>query len=470
MTNALPPADPTAPSRGAAIRSPTLRLAHHAARVTLLLTAIVLLAGCTLFGGPSSILPLPTPVPTAVRPATPTAPATTAVSVGPTLPPTPTLIPLNTSQRDNVFEDVWQTVRDEYVYTDFRGLNWPAVHDEYKPQIESAATVEDVYRLLAEMIEKLGDRHSSFMDPQEVEQDDALQRGDLQLSGIGVFSQEIADAVRLVYIIPGGPADKAGLKPFDIIRAVNGTPLTSNTDAPHLIRGPAGTPVTLTVETPNKGTRDVTIIRGTVTFAFHASAQRLPGSNVVYLNIPSFLAEGISDEVKSELQRMADAGPVDGVVIDLRQNGGGFISELANTLKLFLDGGNAGYEVTRESRNPETIPGGQTLAAYRNKPVVVLVSNLSESAAERFAAAMQIRKRAIVLGTTSAGNTETVYYHDLPYGARLGLAQATYLQPDGTSIEDKGVIPDYVVDVAWYEHALEDDPQVLAARDHILGK
>jgi C-terminal peptidase prc len=344
------------------------------------------------------------------------------------------------------------------------------VHDEYKPQIESAPTVEQVYRLLGEMIDKLGDRHSSFMDPQEVEQDDALQRGDLHLSGIGVFSQEIADAVRLVYIIPGGPADTAGLKPFDVIRAVNGTPLTNNADAPHLIRGPAGTPVTLTVETPGKGTRDVTIVRGNVTFAFHASAQRLPGSNVVYLNIPSFLAEGIAAEARSELLRVAAAGPVDGLIIDLRQNGGGFLSELRDTEKLFLDGGNGGYEVTRQGRDADTIPSGETLAAYRNKPIVVLVSNLSESAAERFAAAMQNRKRATVVGTTSAGNTETVYYHDLPYGSRLGLAQATYEQPDGTSIEDKGVVPDTVVDVAWYEHALEDDPQVLTAKQQILSK
>jgi C-terminal peptidase prc len=369
-----------------------------------------------------------------------------------------------------LFEAVWRTVRDEYVYTDYRGLDWQAVHDEYQPQIENAATTAEVYRLLAQMIVKLGDRHSSFMDPQEVEQDDALQRGDLHLSGIGVFSQEIADAVRAVYIIPGSPADQAGLKPFDIIRAVNGTPLTSNEDAPHLIRGPAGTPVTLTIESPGRGTRDVTIVRGNVTFAFHAGAERLPGSNVVYLNIPSFLAEGIAAEAREELQRVAAAGPVDGLIIDLRQNGGGFLSELRDTEKLFLDGGNGGYEVTREGRTPDTIPGGQTLPAYRDKPIVVLVSNLSESAAERFAAAMQNRGRATVVGTTSAGNTETVYYHDLPYGSRLGLAQATYEQPDGTSIEDKGVKPDIVVDVAWYEHALADDPQVLAAQQQILSK
>jgi C-terminal peptidase prc len=430
----------------------------------LLLAALGLAAGCTLLGGPSPILPLPTPQTTSTpRPGAPT-PAPPGVT------PEPTFVPLNTSQRDILFEAVWRTVRDEYVYTDYRGLDWQAVHDEYQPQIENAATTAEVYRLLAQMIEKLGDRHSSFMDPQEVEQDDALQRGDLHLSGIGVFSQEIADAVRAVYIIPGSPADHAGLKPFDIIRAVNGTPLTSNEDAPHLIRGPAGTPVTLTIESPGRGTRNVTIVRGNVTFAFHASAQRLPGSNVVYLNIPSFLAQGIAAEARAELERVAEAGPVDGLIIDLRQNGGGFLSELSDTEKLFLDGGNGGYEVTRDGRTPDSIPSGQTLPAYRDKPIVVLVSNLSESAAERFASAMQNRRRATVLGTTSAGNTETVYYHDLPYGSRLGLAQATYEQPDGTSIEDKGVIPDVVVDVAWYEHALADDPQVLAAKQQILSK
>ena len=464
MMNAPPPAAPAAPAPRRSVPSFVRRALWPVAWVLLLLVAGGLLAGCTLLGGPSPILPLPTPQATTTARPAPTAPATPGVT------PAPTFAPLDTNQRDTLFETVWRTVRDEYVYTDYRGLDWQAIHDEYKPKIENAATVEEVYRLLAEMIEKLGDRHSSFMDPVEVEQDDALQRGDLHLSGIGVFSQEIADAVRLVYIIPGGPADQAGLKPFDVIRAVNGTPLTSNEDAPHLIRGPAGTPVTLTIESPGRGTRDVTIVRGNVTFAFHASAERLPGSNVVYLNIPSFLAEGIAAEAREELQRVAAAGPVDGLIIDLRQNGGGFLSELRDTEKLFLDGGNGGYEVTREGRTPDTIPGGQTLPAYRDKPLVVLVSNLSESAAERFAAALQNRGRATVVGTTSAGNTETVYYHDLPYGSRLGLAQATYEQPDGTSIEDKGVIPDIVVDVAWYEHALADDPQVLAAQQQILSK
>jgi C-terminal peptidase prc len=371
---------------------------------------------------------------------------------------------LSDAQRLEVFEAVWRTVRDNYVYTDYRGLNWQAVHDEYKPKIVAAANDAAVYALISEMITKLGDRHSGFSDPASVAEDDAMQNGELVLSGIGVLSQELTGTVRIVYVIPGGPADKAGLRAFDIIRAVDGIPLTRNADAPRLIRGPPKTSVTLTIESPGKAPRDVTIVRDTVTFSFHATAKRWPGTNVAYLDMPTFNVFGISSEAADALKDLAASGPLDGVIIDLRQNGGGLLSELNATLGLFIDGGSAGFDITRNGRNEHRIPRGQVLSALKGKPVVVLTSGGSESASERFAAVMQDYKRATILGTTTAGNTETVYPHDMPYGSRLMLAQATYLRTDGkTSIEDKGVVPDVVLDVRWYEFPPDQDPQILAA-------
>ncbi|MDQ3928673.1 MAG: S41 family peptidase, partial [Chloroflexota bacterium] len=357
-----------------------------------------------------------------------------------------------------------------YVYTDYRGLNWQAIHDEYAPKIKAAPSEEDVYNLIAEMIQKLGDRHSGYANPRDVTEDDALQRGDLQLSGIGVISQQIEKAVRIIYVIPGSPADRAGLRPFDVVQSVDGTPLLENGDAPRLIRGPAGTSVTLTVLSPGKAPRNVTIVRANVTFAFHVSDQRLPGTNIAYLNMPTFNSFGIAQEVHDELTKLASTGPLDGLVIDLRQNGGGLLVELQDTLKLFIDGGNAGYEATRGGRQADTIPVGQTLPALRGKPIVVLVSGLCESACERFAVAMHDRQRATIVGTTTAGNTETVYPYDLQDGSRLYLASATYQRPDGTSIEDKGLPPDITVDVPWYQYQLDQDPQVLQAIKSIQGK
>ncbi len=393
--------------------------------------------------------------------------------VAPTPAPTqtPAASTLSADQRLNLLDAVWTTVRDNYVYTDFRGLNWPAMYDEYKPRVLAARNDDEVYNLLAEMIDRLGDKHSSFLNPQQAAEDDALRRGDLKLSGIGVLSQEIDGAVRIVYVVPGSPADRAGLRAFDIIRAVNGQPLTRNDDAPRLIRGPEGTPVTLTIETPGSAPRDVTIIREQVTFAFHAQAKRWPGTNVAYLNLPSFNTFGISQEVASEIQRLASGGPLDGVIVDIRQNSGGLISELNSTLALFINGGSAGFDVTRWGRTEYRLPTGRVLSAVEGKPVVVLVSKASASASDRFAAVMQDRGRGVILGTNTAGNTETVYPHDMPYGSRLWLAQATYLRVDGkTSIEDVGVAPDIRSDVPWYQYPPDQDPQVLQAVAYIQSQ
>jgi|GEM_PF-2944813 len=378
---------------------------------------------------------------------------------------------LSQAQRQDLLLTVWETVRDEYVYTDFRGLDWPAIYNEYKAKVAAAANDMEVYSLISEMITRLGDRHSSFNNPQEVAEDEALRRGDLKVSGIGVFSQEISSTVRIVYVIPNSPADKAGLKAFDIIRAADGTPLTRNEDAPRLIRGPPGTSVTLTVETPGSAPRNVTIVRETVTFAFHAQAQRLPGTNIAYLNLPSFFTSGIAAEAGRELERLAASGPIDGVIIDIRQNGGGLLVELHGMLGLFINGGSAGYDVTRRGRNENRIPSGRVLRSVADKPIVVLTSSASESASDRFAAVMQDYKRATILGTNTAGNTETVYVLDMPFGTQLNLARATYVRIDGkTTVEDKGVTPDIVLDVPWYNFPREQDPQVLAAIKHIQGR
>src|SRR5439155_24507773 len=134
----------------------------------------------------------------------------------------------------DIFEQVWALVRDRYVYTDYRGLDWQAVHDEYAAKLQATTGEDAAYDTIAAMIEKLGDHHSGFENPQQAREDDAMQRGELKLSGIGVITQRVDNGVRIGYVIPGGPADQAGLKPFDIIRAVNGTPLTNPADAPQL--------------------------------------------------------------------------------------------------------------------------------------------------------------------------------------------------------------------------------------------
>jgi C-terminal processing protease CtpA/Prc len=102
-------------------------------------------------------------------------------------------------------------------------------------------------------------------------------------------------------------------------------------------------------------------------------------------------------------------------------------------------------------------------------PIVVLVGDETVSAAEMFTAGMQVLGRATIVGMPSAGNTENLYAYSFEDGSRLLLAQVAYRLPDGTLIEDRGVIPDRVVEADWWRYDLADDPQFQVARDVLLG-
>lgn len=164
--------------------------------------------------------------------------------------PTPTILPR--ADRDNLFEDVWATVNQYYLYADFKGVDWEAVHDEFKPKAMSAPNAPEFYLVLSEMINQLNDDHSYYIAPWQVEEEDKRINGDINFVGIGILYQSEEEAILVVYVIPGSPAEKAGLKRRDRITQVNGEPLSQDEDEPTGIRGPVGTKVSLTIKSPEQ--------------------------------------------------------------------------------------------------------------------------------------------------------------------------------------------------------------------------
>jgi carboxyl-terminal processing protease len=272
------------------------------------------------------------------------------------------------------------------------------------------------------------------------------------------------------FVFPGGPAEKAGLRVYDTIRAIDGRSLAKDPEAVRLVRGPAGSSVRLLVESYGEAPREVTVVRGEVRYEDKIVARRLPGTYVVYVDIPTFIVEGIAGQVRDALTKAMGSGPLDGVIVDVRLNSGGADDELMEALSMFVDGGVAGYQIRRDGRTATNIPSGRTLPQLRGKPVVVLVSGICESACEHFAVAMQDLKRATTLGTNTAGNTETTYPHNYEDGSRLLLAEEMFVRADGSSIEDVGFKPAVVMDVPWYRYSLEEDPQVKRAVEIIRGR
>jgi C-terminal peptidase prc len=418
---------------------------------------------------PPSATPLPTrtlvPTPTATPTATPT-PTATAVP----LTPTATLVPLADTERERIFDQVWELVRDRYLYADYRGVDWQAARETYRPRALAAESPEQFYQAMGELIRLLGDDHSRFESPRAVAEEELRKSGELSYAGIGVIVRDDPAGGLITRLARGGPAEQAGLRSHDLILAVGSTLFTDTAafgpGGPNsVIRGAPGSTVQLTVRSPGAAPRVVLIARQMIpSDAFPpVVAQRLPGSQTGLLVIDTFSREGLEQLAREQLELLLNDRPLDGLIIDLRNNQGGFVSTMLGTLGLFVDGGSIGTTRGRDTRQKQEIPKGQIMPALDGVPIVVLVGDQTVSAAEMFAAGMRVRERARIVGVPSAGNTENLLAHNLPDGSRLWLAQYAYYLPDGSLLEGQGVLPDRTVDVEWWRFDPADDPQVQAA-------
>jgi C-terminal peptidase prc len=278
-------------------------------------------------------------------------------------------------------------------------------------------------------------------------------------------------------LAPGGPAAQAGLQPRDIILAINGIPYTDTArfgaNGPiGVIHGAPGDEVRLTVRSGSGAPRDVSLKRRVISSdAFPAiEAQLLPGSRVGLLLIDTFYLDNMVDLVRSHVDQLTKDGPLDGLIIDVRDNGGGRVDLMLDTLALFIDGGTIGSTTGRDRSNQLLIPEHRALPQLAGVPIVVLTGEDTVSAGEMFAAGMQVTKRARIVGTPTAGNTENLIPHDLSDGSQLWLAELAYHLPDGTLIEGRGVLPERTVQAEWWRYAPADDPQIKAALEELHTK
>jgi C-terminal peptidase prc len=386
------------------------------------------------------------------------------------LTPTATLAPLADTERERIFDQVWELVHDRYLYPDYRGVDWQAVRETYRPRALAAATPEQFYQVMGELIKELGDDHSRFESPRMVAEEQLRKSGELSYAGIGIIVRDDPAGGLITRLARGGPAEQAGLRSHDLILAVGSTPFTDTAAfgpaGPNgVIRGAPGSTVQLTVRTPGGAPRVVLITRQMIpSDAFPpVEAQRLPDTQTGLLVIDTFAREGLEQLVRDQLDLLLKDRLLDGLIIDLRNNQGGFVSAMLGTLGLFVDGGSIGVTRGRDARQKQEIPKGQTMPALDGVPIVVLIGDQTVSAAEMFAAGIRVRARARIVGVSSAGNTENLLAHDLPDGSRLWLAEYAYYLPDGSVLEGQGVQPDREVDAEWWRFDPLDDPQVQAA-------
>lgn len=292
------------------------------------------------------------------------------------------------------------------------------------------------------------DSYSAFLVP--VDQSSLKEKLDGEYQGIGVWVEFPDGVATIVAPMPGSPAESAGLLPGDAIVAVDGHPLTNveGEDALALVRGPEDSTVTVTIR--RAGVAD--------TFDVSVKRQRIPIHSVSYVHLPKTNTAWITvtvfgDKTTSELDaalKQAQADQVAGIVLDLRNNGGGWVQSAQEMIGRFVpaSAGPALYEDQRpdgSQRASEPIISGD-ISMFAT-PLVVLVNKGSASASEIVTGALRDYGRARVVGETTYGKGSVQRVHDFDDGSSARITFAEWLTPSLQRIQAQGIAPDVTVAV-----------------------
>jgi C-terminal peptidase prc len=373
-----------------------------------------------------------------------------------------------------IFEGVCHRVRERYVYPDYNGVDWDALCGAYAPRVEAAESDAAFWALMQELVGHLDDRHTAFLSPEEAAAEDASFYEGADYVGVGIYAlvPEDRDHGVVLFTLPGSPAEAVGLRAHDRILRVDGLPACCSPEGydnlDHLL-GPEGTTVTVVAQLPGEAPRNLTLRRARIEGHVPVRAERIPTArgDVGYLFIPTLWDDTVAERARGALDEMWRAGPLVGLIVDLRVNGGGAYTELYDLLALFTSG-EVGTFVRRGGETDPLVVAPEPLRDSQAVPLVLLISRYTESYAEVLAAALRTGGRATLVGERTAGNVETIYPHTFKDRSRLWLAEETFALPDGSSWEGTGLAPDLRVDGRWDEITADDDPGVEAALDFLL--
>jgi C-terminal peptidase prc len=380
------------------------------------------------------------------------------------LAPAQQIDPKMTELQQNVCRGLWNAVNDHYVYPNFRGRDWKAIGAKYQERIRRGLNDSEFYAAMQAMLGELGDEHSYFQSPAQIKAEEAARASQYNFVGIGALMVPIKDTDQAVImtVFRDSPAAQAGLRSHDVILKVDGGPIREK-DGRSRTLGPDGSVVVLTVRRPGKPPRDVTLTRRRVTGFLPIEYRLVPGTRFGYIFLPTLLDETIADQTRTALKKLTADGPLDGLVLDNRMNGGG-LGKVAESIMGLFASGLQGYFVSRSGREPlqlrpEDIGGSQTV------PLVVLVDVDTVSFGEIVSGVMRVSGRARIVGGKTLGNVERLRSYNFDDGSRAWIASETF-EPRGQANgiwEETGIIPDVEILTRWHQITEDNDPALAKA-------
>ena len=361
----------------------------------------------------------------------------------------PTVDPSVIISTEELFIPFWET--------------WEIIHDQYVDQpVDNTALMRGA---ISGMLDSLGDQHTSYMNPDQYMQANIPMNGEYE--GIGAWVDTTSEYLTIISPMPNSPAEEAGLLPGDQVIMIDGEDMTG-IDGSLVIRkvlGPAGSKVVLTIR--REGTPepfDVPIIREQIIIPSIES--KILEENIGYVQIMTFGADTRS-ELRENLEGLLEQNPI-GLIVDLRNNGGGYLQTAVEVGSEFIAEGVILYEdygTDEEMEEFHAHKGGLATEI----PLVLLVNEGSASASEIVAGAIQDHQRGPLVGAITFGKGSVQNWVELRNNqGAVRVTIARWLTPDKRQIHETGLTPEFLVEFTEEDFEADLDPQLDKAIEVML--
>ncbi len=390
------------------------------------------------------------------------------------IPSTPTPTPLPTfspaQRQTRVLAALLDAVKEQYIYSDFGGINLDGLRAEYESKIQRGLTSAEFEAELNALVAKLPEDSAIYRTRAERIE---IEMSDTALySGIGAYISvrtEPEPHIVIMSIIAGSPAAQAGLRAHDSIYGIDGQPVTAEEglEVVQRVRGEAGTKVEFEVASPNSPRRKVTVTRAKLTAS--DTFDYTVDNGVIYFRLPVTPDATFSGQLTTAMQLIASQPELQGIILDLRVARGASADWPLDAMLAYFGNGRLGEFYSRTKTTPVEVEGVNA-GGSQKLPLVILVGPDTEGFPEILAAALQEAGRATVVGLPTGGRIFGYNTIPLPDGSNLTLAVTSYKTQSGRDLGESGVKPDVEMKEDWDQVNPNNDPLLKKALEIILKK
>jgi carboxyl-terminal processing protease len=371
-------------------------------------------------------------------------------------------------RQTRTFETLWQHLEDNYIYYETAGVDWAGLRAEYLTRVKTGLTADEFGKMMEELQAELPEGSLTYLSRAERIDRDTADTSSYE--GIGAFvgfSKEPTPHIVLLDVIDGSPAEQAGLKAHDSIFEIDGRPilLEEGLAAVERVRGPAGSSVTLNIQSPGGAERSIEVKRGKLTSTGRLEAYNLRGTSYGYLLFPPVGYDTLDEDVVTSLQAFTTNRRLEGLILDLRIANSSRGWPLEALYTMFHDGAMGDFYNRSDKQSVEV--NGQDVFGSQEVPLVVLVGQNTSGTPEILAASLQMNDRAVVIGEQTPGSIEAATSFYLPDGSEIFVETTSFVLPNGDEVGTSGVVPDFPVEAGWDEILPDNDPVLNRAIDYL---